>query len=125
MKTLTVNDELYSDLEEMAQAQGRPISDLAAEAIESWIYDDELDEEELAKIEAAERDWQENGGMEAGEFFRAVRKEMGEAEDSDSKPTSFLDTARNMNLDGPHDWSTRLDDHLQREPSDNDDPSQT
>ena len=77
MKTLTVNDELYSDLEELAQAQGRPVSELAAEAIESWLYDDELDEEELAEIEAAERDWQENGGMEAGEFFRQVRKERG------------------------------------------------
>ena len=118
MKTLTLDDELYSALEEQAQAQGRSISDLAAEAIESWLYDDELDEEELAEIEAAERDWQENGGMEAGEFFRKVRKEREEAEDSESKPTSFLDTARNMNLDGPPDWSARLDDDLYGEPSD-------
>ena len=125
MKTLTVNDELYSDLEELAQAQGRSTSDLAAEAIESWIYDDELDEEELAEIEAAERDWQENGGMEAGEFFRQVRKEREEPEDSESKPTSFLDTARNMNLDGPPDWSARLDDDLHRESCDDTDRNQT
>ncbi len=77
MKILTLDDRLYSALEEQSEATGRPISDLAAEAIESWLFDDELDEAELAEIEAVERDWRENGGMEAGEFFRSVRKERG------------------------------------------------
>ncbi len=77
MKTLTLNDKLYSALEEYSEETGRPISELAAEAIESWLSDEELDEAELAEIEAVERDWQENGGMEAGEFFRSLRKERG------------------------------------------------
>ena len=77
MKTLTLDDKLYSALEEYSEETGRTISDLAAEAIESWLLDEELDEAELAEIETVERDWQENGGMEAGEFFRALRKERG------------------------------------------------
>ena len=77
MKTLTIDDKLYSYLQERSEETGRPISDLAAEAIESWLSDDELSESELAEVEAAERDWQENGGMEAGEFFRTLRKERG------------------------------------------------
>ena len=77
MKTLPLDDKLDSALEEYSEETGRPISDLAAEAIESWLLDEELDEAELAEIEAVERDWQENGGMEAGEFFRNLRKERG------------------------------------------------
>ncbi len=77
MKTLALDDKLYSALEEYSEETGRPISDLAAEAIKSWLLDDELDEAELAKIEAAEREYQEKGGMEAGEFFRNLREERG------------------------------------------------
>ncbi len=32
-------------------------------------------------------------------------------------PTSFLRTAQSLNLDGPADWSTRLEDHLYGEGS--------
>ena len=28
------------------------------------------------------------------------------------KPRSFLRTARSLNLEGPSDWSTRIDDYL-------------
>ena len=77
MKTLALNEDLYSALEEHSEETGRPISDIAAEAIESWLFDDELDEAELAQIEAAEREYQEKGGMEAGAFFRSLRKERG------------------------------------------------
>ena len=77
MKTLALNEDLYSALEERSEETGRPINDLAAEAIQSWLFDDELDEAELAEIEAAEREYQEKGGMEAGAFFRSLRKERG------------------------------------------------
>ena len=77
MKTLPLDDKLYSALKEYSEETGRPISDLAAEAIESWLLEEELDETELAQIEAAEREYQEEGGMEAGEFFRSLRKERG------------------------------------------------
>ncbi len=35
-------------------------------------------------------------------------------------PASFLRTARSLNVDGPPDWSTRLDDYLYGEESDGD-----
>ena len=50
MKTLTLDDELYSALEEHAKETGRSISELAKEAIESWLSDDELSESEIAEI---------------------------------------------------------------------------
>lgn len=77
MKTLPLDDKLYSALEEYSEETGRTINDLAAEAIESWLSDEELDEAELAEIEAAEREYQEKGGTEAGEFFRNLREERG------------------------------------------------
>lgn len=33
-------------------------------------------------------------------------------EDEPGRTRSFLRTARSLNLDGPGDWSTRLDDYL-------------
>ncbi len=77
MKTLTLNDRLYSELEDHSETTGRSINELAAEAIESWLADTMLSEAELTEIEAVERDWRENGGVEAEEFFRGVRKERG------------------------------------------------
>lgn len=31
---------------------------------------------------------------------------------SESEPQSFLQVARSLNLEGPRDWSSRLDDYL-------------
>lgn len=36
-----------------------------------------------------------------------------------SKPLSFLDTARKLNLEGPPDWSARIEEYLYGNPSDN------
>ena len=33
-------------------------------------------------------------------------------EEGASRPKSFLQTARSLNLEGPPDWSARLDDYL-------------
>jgi hypothetical protein len=33
-------------------------------------------------------------------------------EECSASPQSFLKTARSLNLEGPPDWSTRLDEHL-------------
>ena len=106
MKTLTLDDRLYSALEEQAETTGRAIDELATEAIELWLAVGDLDEEELAEIEAAVRDWEENGGNAT------------ESGDSGSAPYSFFHIARNMNLDGPPDWSARLDEYLYGEPCD-------
>ena len=77
MKTLMLDDKLYVALEEEAAKTGRPVSELLAEAVEQWLLDAELDEAELGKIEAANREWHENGGVEATEFFDSVRRERG------------------------------------------------
>ena len=75
MKTLTLDDRLYSELEDYSEASGRSISELASEAIEAWLADTILSESELKEIEAAELDYLKHGGVEAGEFFRSVREE--------------------------------------------------
>ena len=76
MKTLTLalDDELYAALEEQAGITGLPISDIATEALELWLMAGELDETELAEIDAALRDLEESG--EAEEFFRNIRQEL-------------------------------------------------
>jgi hypothetical protein len=41
-----------------------------------------------------------------------VRITIEAAKPPDSQPKSFLETAQSLNLDGPADWSERLDDYL-------------
>ena len=43
---------------------------------------------------------------------KARETEAIESRDTSAAPYSFFHVARNMNLDGPPDWSTRLDDYL-------------
>lgn len=102
MKTLPIDDKLYSALQERAEETGRPISELATDAIKIWLLGLKASETELAKIEAAEHDRQTT---------ESDKPPLG-------APYSFLHTARNMNLDGPTDLSTRLDDYLYGEPCD-------
>ena len=40
------------------------------------------------------------------------------SEPEKKKPLSFLDTARNLELDGPSDWSIRLEEYLYGEITD-------
>ncbi|MCE2458601.1 MAG: ribbon-helix-helix protein, CopG family [Dehalococcoidia bacterium] len=77
MKTLTLDDKLYTALEEEAIKVGRPVGELLTEAVEQWLLDAELDESELGEIESADREWRKHGGVEASEFFATVRKERG------------------------------------------------
>ena len=41
-----------------------------------------------------------------------VRITIESAPASESEPESFLRVARSLNLDGPSDWSSRLDEYL-------------
>ena len=63
MKTLTLDDKLYTALEEEAIKVGRPVGELLTEAVEQWLLDAELDESELGEIESADREWREKGGL--------------------------------------------------------------
>ncbi|CAN5169301.1 hypothetical protein BH23GEM4_BH23GEM4_21050 [soil metagenome] len=44
-----------------------------------------------------------------------VRLTIETTENDEPGPVSFLDTARSLNLQGPPDWSGRLDDYLYRD----------
>lgn len=41
-----------------------------------------------------------------------VRLTVDPAEPTEQQPKSFLRTARSLDLKGPSDWSSRLDEHL-------------
>ena len=78
MKELTLvleNDELYTELEAAATKYGYSVQEITREAVKQWLLDMEQDELEMAEIEAASREWWENGGVEAGEFFESLKQE--------------------------------------------------
>lgn len=69
MKTMSVDDALYSALEAASGRSGRPVQDLVNEAIESWLAEAAMDEAERAVIEAARVEAAEQGGVEFESFF--------------------------------------------------------
>lgn len=69
MKTLTVTDELYSALEEVANRSGQTVSDLVFEAIQIWLDDVAADEADREEIEAARYEAAEKGSLEFEVFF--------------------------------------------------------
>ena len=69
MKTLTVTDEMYSALEEVANRSGQTVSDLVCEAIQVWLDDVAADEADREKIDAARFEAAEKGGVEFEAFF--------------------------------------------------------
>ena len=77
MKTMTLNDVLYSALEEEARRSGRTINDLVTEIVESWLSEFDLDNEERAEIELARSEAAEQGGVEFEEFFDDLLKSSG------------------------------------------------
>ena len=102
MKTLPIDDKLYSALQERSEETGRPIDELATDAIKLWLLGLKTSKAELAKIEAAEHDSQTT---------ESDKPPLG-------APYSSFHIALSMNLDGPPDWSARLDDYLYGEPCD-------
>ena len=73
--TIILNDALYSALADEAARSNRSEEEVAIDAIELWKTDSELDAEERAEVEAAIKDWERNGGLEAGAFFDSLRNE--------------------------------------------------
>ena len=49
MKTLTIDDKLYSYLQERSEETGRPINDLATDAIKLWLLGLKRSKAELSK----------------------------------------------------------------------------
>ena len=74
MKTLTVTDELYSALEEVANRSGQTVSDLVFEAIQVWLDDVAADEADREKIEAARSEAAAKGGVEFEAFLSNLQE---------------------------------------------------
>ena len=74
-KRMTVvfdDEELYTALKVEAARKGRHAKDIVADAVREWLEARE-DEELRSELEEARAEWQRDGGMEAGEFFRRLK----------------------------------------------------
>lgn len=70
--TLVFDDEeLYIALKVEAVRRGCHAKDIVAEAVREWL-DAREDEELLPELEGARVEWQQQGGMEANQFFRQI-----------------------------------------------------
>ena len=78
MKELTLvldDDEIYEALETEAKTTGCSVQDAAMEVLRQWWEDSELNVAERAELAEARREWQEEGGVDAHDFFDTLRKE--------------------------------------------------
>lgn len=74
--TLVIEDESLCELiDEDAESMGWTPEEVVLRALFFWKSEKELDEEEIRELEEARKDWQENGGMDAKEFFDSLREE--------------------------------------------------
>ena len=74
--TIVLEDESLCELiNEEVKSTGWTQEEVILRALYFWQSEKELDEEEMREIEEARRDWQENGGMDAREFFDSLREE--------------------------------------------------
>ena len=69
MKTMSMDDSLYSALEAASDRSGRPVQELVNEAIASWLAEAAMDDDEYAAIENARAEAAEQGGVEFETFF--------------------------------------------------------
>ena len=71
-KRMTVvfdDEELYTALKVEAARRGCPAKDIVADAVREWLV--AMEDEEMGKeLEEARLEWQRQGAVEAGEFFR-------------------------------------------------------
>lgn len=75
MKRMTVlfeDEALYTAVKVEAARRNTPLKDLVTQAVREWLENQE-DAELLPSIEMARAEWEENGGVEAGGFFRRLR----------------------------------------------------
>ncbi|HLF04343.1 MAG TPA: hypothetical protein VI855_03915 [Dehalococcoidia bacterium] len=72
MTVIFEDEALYTALKVEAARKGRHAKDIIAEALREWLEARE-DEEARAGLEEARREWERDGGVEAGEFFSAIK----------------------------------------------------
>lgn len=74
--TILIDDKDLCDLiDEESESTGWNEEEVILRALYFWKSEKELDEEEIRELEEARRDYQENGGMDAKEFFDSLREE--------------------------------------------------
>ena len=73
---LLIEDESLCELiDEEVESTGWPEEEVIMRALFFWQSEKELDEEEKRELEERIKDYQENGGMDAKEFFDSLREE--------------------------------------------------
>ncbi|MXZ90246.1 MAG: hypothetical protein F4Z05_02055 [Chloroflexi bacterium] len=75
MKTMIVDDGLFSALEAAAELSGRTVQELVNEALVSWLADAAMDDAEHTAIEKARAEAAEQGGVEFELFFDELLEE--------------------------------------------------
>ena len=74
--TLLIEDEdLCNLIDEESESTGWSEEEVVLRALFFWRSEKELDEEEKRELEEALKDYRENGGMDAKEFFDSLREE--------------------------------------------------
>ena len=63
------DEELYAGLQAAAARSGLRANDIVAEAVREWLETKE-DEGLRRDLDEARREWESQGGVEAGEFIR-------------------------------------------------------
>ncbi|MSQ34076.1 MAG: hypothetical protein EXR60_06660 [Dehalococcoidia bacterium] len=72
MTVIFEDEALYTALKVEAARKGRHAKDIVAEALTEWLH--ARDDEELrAGLDEARHEWERQGGVEAGEFFRDLK----------------------------------------------------
>lgn len=71
MTVIFEDEELYTALKVESARTGRHAKDIIAEAVTEWLEARE-DRELQAGLEASREEWEKQGGMESGEFFRGL-----------------------------------------------------
>jgi predicted DNA-binding protein len=72
MTVVFEDEELYTALKVESARTGRHAKDIVAEAVREWLESRE-DEELAREVEEARTEWTQQGGVEAGEFFRELK----------------------------------------------------
>ena len=72
MTVIFEDEALYTALKVEAVRKGRHAKDIVTEAVSEWLEARE-DEELRAGLEEARHEWERQGGVEAGEFFRDLK----------------------------------------------------
>ena len=78
MKHITIaleDNDLCIAIESEAKDIGATEQDVIIQALQFWLAETELDCEEQRELEAARREYEEFGGVEAREFFDSLRVE--------------------------------------------------